>query len=110
MGSVTGLAIHRAEGTVVVVVAAGDPTRVLGGLRRAGVRRIDLLVADGTGPGVLGVLAAVLDRHPVGLIVGPAKLDVAGLQPIDPDHPVRAGPLAVTLDATGHPVVHPTTG
>jgi competence protein ComEC len=96
-----GLRLWRSRGAVVAALDGGDPARVLGGLHRSGVGRIDLLVATRTGPRVLAPLAAVLDRHDVGTLVGPARLDVAGLQPLHPDAPIRAGPFTVTLDRHG---------
>jgi competence protein ComEC len=96
-----GLRLWRGEGTTVAAVDGGDPARILTGLRSRGVGRIHLLVATRTGPRVLAPLAAVLDRHDVVTLVGPARLDVAGLRPLVLDQPTRAGPFTVVQDATG---------
>jgi competence protein ComEC len=102
-----GVTIWRRDGTTVVALSAGDPARALSGLRRRAVGRIDLLAVDGSGPGVLAVLAAVLDRHDVAVLTGPPTLDVAGIQTLDRSG-IRAGPFVVTADARHHPVVHAT--
>ena len=96
-----GLRLWRASGTTVAALDGGDPARVLAGLRGRGVGRIDLLVATRTGPGVLAPLAAVLDRHDVVVLAGPARLDVAGLRPLPPGRPIRAGPFTATLGPSG---------
>ena len=96
-----GLRLWRSQGTTVAAVDGGDPSRVLDGLRTRGIRRIDLLVATRTGPRALAALAAILDRHDVVTLTGPARLDVAGLRPLPPGDPARAGPFTVILDPGG---------
>jgi len=96
-----GLRLWRTSGVTVAALDGGDPARVLGGLRSRGVGRVDLLVATRTGPRVLALLAAVLDRHDVVTLAGPGRLDVAGLRPLPPGAPVRAGPFTVMLDPAG---------
>jgi len=106
----TGLVLWRDAETTVAVVAAGDPARVLGGLRRREVGRIDLLVVDGSGVGPLGVVAAVLSRHEVTVVAGPARLNIAGLHVLASGDRIRAGAFVVTADAKGHPTVTMTGG
>ena len=104
----TGVSIWRRDGTTVAVVSAGDPARVLGGLRRRQVDRIDLLVVDGTGRGVLGVVDAELDRHDERVVAGSPKLDIAGLQPLLDAAPIDVGPFTVSVDAKHRPIVAST--
>lgn len=96
-----GLRLWRAERTTVALLDGGDPARVLSGLRSRGVSRIDLLVATRTGPRALAPMAAILDRHDVVTLAGPARLDVAGLRPFPPGSSIRAGPFVVTLGPAG---------
>jgi ComEC/Rec2-related protein len=90
-----GVAVHRAGGaTVVVVGGSGGEEDLLAGLRRAGVRRIDLLVADGRR------LRATAD------LVG-HRWRVAAIRPSSPDRPIRLriGGLLVALSPGRDPVV-----
>jgi len=98
-----GLRLWRSGGVTVAVIDGGDPARVLSGLRSRGVVRIDLLVATRSGPRVLAPLAAILDRHDVVMLLGAARLDVAGLSPFLPGSRVRAGPF--TVGRTDHGAV-----
>ncbi|CAA9250647.1 MAG: hypothetical protein AVDCRST_MAG76-2256 [uncultured Acidimicrobiales bacterium] len=96
-----GLRLWRAQGSTVVALDGGDPARVLSALRARRVGRIDLVVATRTGPRVLAPLAAVLDRHDVVALVGPARLDVAGLRPFPVGAKMSAGPFTVTSGLAG---------
>lgn len=100
-----GLRLWRADGVTVVVLDGGDPPRVLDGLRRRSVGRVDLVVATRTGPRVLAPLDAILDRHDVLTLAGPPRLDVAGLRPITPGQSIRAGPFTVVVTAGGETAV-----
>jgi len=99
--SALGLRLWRTRGSTVAMVEGGDPSRVLSTLRTRRVGRIDLLVATGTGPRVLAPLAAILDRHDVVTLLGPARLDVAGLRPFPVGTTVRTGPFLVTSAPAG---------
>jgi len=94
--SALGLRLWRARGVTVAALDGGDPARLLTALRARRVERIDLVVATGTGPRVLAPLDALLDRHDVVTLVGPARLDVAGLRPFPVGAQVHAGPFTVT--------------
>ncbi|MEO5679659.1 MAG: ComEC/Rec2 family competence protein, partial [Acidimicrobiales bacterium] len=96
-----GLRLWRSQGATVVALDGGDPARVLGALHARQVGRIELVVATQAGPRVLAPLAALLDRHDVGVLVGPARLDVAGLRPFPAGARVRAGPYTVTSGPAG---------
>ncbi len=96
-----GLRLWRAEGVTVAALEGGDPARVLTALRLRRVHRIDLVVATGSGPRVLAPLAALLDRHDVVTLAGPARLDVAGLRPFPVGDQVRVGPFTVTSRPAG---------
>jgi competence protein ComEC len=98
----TGVRLWRGDGTTVVVLSPGDPARVLAALQRERVDEVDLLAVDGTGPAVLAVVAAVLDRHDVTTVAGPPSVDVAHLVVLDDRHPARAGPFLLTADADHH--------
>jgi len=99
--SALGLRLWRARGSTVVALEGGDPARVLSTLRARRVSRIDLVVATRTGPRVLAPLAAILDRHDVVTLLGPARLDVAGLRPFPVGTTVRTGPFTVTSGPAG---------
>jgi len=60
------------RGAVVLVLDGGDPGRLLDGLRRRGVRRVDVLVAAGGGRTVAGTVAVLRDRLDVGLVLAPS--------------------------------------
>lgn len=105
--SAFGLRLWRAQGVTVAALDGGDPARVLSALRARQVGRIDLLLATGTGPRVLAPLAAVLDRHDVVNLAGPARLDVAGLRPLPPGASLLIGPYQVTAKALGDVQVRP---
>ena len=92
----SGLRLWRSGGVTVAALDGGDPARVLTALRHRQVGRIDLVVATRTGPRVLAPLAAVLDRHDVVTLAGPARLDVAGLRPFPTGSSILIGPYAVT--------------
>ena len=100
-----GLRLWRAGGVTVAVVDGGDAARLLAGLRSRDVSRIDVLVAARTGPRVLAPLAAILDRHDVLTLAGPARLDIAGLRPLPPGSAIRAGPFTVAAGSAGGVVV-----
>lgn len=99
--SAYGLRLWRAGGVTVVALDGGDPARVLSALRARQVGRIDFVVATRTGPRVLAPLAAVLDRHDVVALAGPARLDVAGLRPFPPGASLLVGPFTVTSGPNG---------
>lgn len=94
-----GVHLHRAGGATVVVIE-GDPStlRVMEGLRRAGVGRLDLVV---TSEGLRRELNDALEhRWPVGRVLvvsesGPARLRLGGLavEVGSPDEPVHVEPL-----------------
>ncbi len=99
--SAYGLRLWRDRGVTVAVLDGGDPARVLSALRARQVGRIDLMVATRTGPRVLAPLAAVLDRHDVVTLAGPARLDVAGLRPFPEGSSLIVEPYTVTSGPRG---------
>jgi competence protein ComEC len=73
-----GAAGSDGRGAVVVLDPAARPEDALGGLRRAGVRRIDLVLA-GRGSRRLGeVVAALDDRWPLGAVWAPSDHQIRG--------------------------------
>ena len=99
--SAFGLRLWRYEGVTVAALDGGDPARVLSALRARQVGRIDLVVATRAGPRVLAPLAAVLDRHDVVTLAGPARLDVAGLRPFPEGLSLVVEPYTVTSGPNG---------
>ena len=78
-----GALLYRAGGATVLILASEpSPRALLEGLRRAGARRLDLVVvAEGPDP---DVLVALRHRWPVGRVLaieeaGPVRLQVGGL-------------------------------
>jgi competence protein ComEC len=89
-----GIELHRAGGATVVVAEGTGAADALEGLRRAGVRRIDVLVVDGRGG---GDLARVL-RHR--WVVG-RMIDASSAVPLR----FRVGRLLVTVAPPAVPAV-----
>ena len=93
----SGVVLYRSGGATVVVVRAGtDPGQAMAGLRRVGVRRIDLVVDDGAGP---DVVEALDHRWPLGRIIAPENLDA----PLT----MTVGELLVHLDSNSTTVLGP---
>lgn len=93
-----GIVVHRAAGATVVSVGGARPLAVLEQLRRAGVRRVDVLVVEGRGAAELERI--VRHRWEVGHVIdpsasGPVRVRVGALEVVaSPGEPaqVRAAP------------------
>jgi competence protein ComEC len=87
-----GTVVHRAAGATVVTLDGARPVDVLEGLRRVGVRRIDVLVAQGRD--VAEVERVLRHRWRVGRVIDPAttgalRVQTGGLQiVVGPGEPV----------------------
>jgi len=90
------------SGGATVVVAGGDarPGDLLEGARRAGVRRIDLLVLTGGGPGSARAAEALAHRAGVVRVWAPAGHQVRGATTPNHGEGVRIGGLVVTAGRT----------
>jgi competence protein ComEC len=73
VGQGDAVLLRAPDGAAVLVDAGppGSPPRVLAALRRAGVRRLALVVLSHGSLDHVGGLAAVLEHHPVGVLVHP---------------------------------------
>ncbi len=87
-----GANIWRIDGATVLVVSGGDPARVLTALRRARLRRFDLLVDAATGNSRgQQVVAALRSRFTIGAVLNAAS--------VSPGDRVRVGGLIVAVEA-----------
>jgi hypothetical protein len=84
---------------VVVVDGRADPVRALDAVRRAGVSRIDLVVARTGAIGVGDVVRALDARYDLGAVWAPAGHAVRGASVPRPGVAVRAGPFVATVDS-----------
>lgn len=93
---------RRGASTVVVLDGAtGAPDRVMAALHKAGVRRVDVLVASRPTRSE-GRAAELLQlRFPAGVVLGPAKTPVAGAVMPPPGSEVRVGALVVHIAQAG---------
>jgi competence protein ComEC len=95
-----GVVLWHGDGSSVVVVAArADPVRALEALRRAGVRRLDLVVAVTGGSAVRDVVSALDGRYDVGAIWAPSGHQIRGAGVPEPGLEVRAGSFVVAVEA-----------
>jgi competence protein ComEC len=101
LARVPGGEVHRGGGATVVVVGGGGASMgataaedLLAGLRRTGLRRVDLLVADGRRLAALRSLVA--HRWPVGAVLAADA---------SPPRRVRVGPLVVSVARGRDPTV-----
>jgi len=99
-----GVHLWRRGGAVVLVVDRPRARALLSGLRREGVRHLDVVAVRSAGRGAGPALAPVLDRHPARVVLTPAtaapgttltvgglRVDVVGVRPrLD----VRVSPVA----------------
>ncbi len=85
--------------TVLVVPGNARPDAVLAGLRRSGVRSLDLVVLRSPGPAAAGVLAAVRQRVGVRLVWAPRGSPAPGAE-APPAEPLEAGGLRVACRNT----------
>jgi competence protein ComEC len=96
---VEGVVLWLGDGSSVVVVEArADPVRALEALRRAGVRRLDLVVAVTGGSAVRDVVRALDGRYDVGAIWAPRGHQIRGAGVPEPGLEVRAGSFVVAVE------------
>ena len=97
-----GAHLWRSGGLSVVVLDGDtDPGRLLDGLRRAGVRRVDLVVARRGTRAVGGVLVVLRTRLPVTAVVAPRDHAIRGATEVRRVMVLRLGDLAVRLRPDG---------
>jgi competence protein ComEC len=89
----------RPGATVLVVEGRADPVAVLAGLRRAGVRRVDLLVLGTGASSARAVAVAVTDRYDVDQMGGPTNHAVRGAVVVPAGTVAVVGPFTVRVDA-----------
>ena len=99
-----GATVHRGGGATVVVlesarVRADD---LLEGLRRAGVRRIDVLAVRGGGPATVALVAAVRHRWRPARVLAPVGHAVPGARTPRPGTALSVGGLTVTAERPPH--------
>jgi hypothetical protein len=87
-------------GVVLVLDASTDPggagpARVLEGLRRADVRRLDLVVTASGGSRAAEIVALVRRRFPAAAVLAPPGHRVPGAEAPRPPWSIRAGGMIV---------------
>ena len=88
-------------GAVLVVDDAPSPSRLLVGLRRSGVRRLDLVVLTAGGSSHAAALRAVSDRYQPALVLAPEGHRVPGAQVPAPGTRLLVGGLTIVFEAVG---------
>ncbi|MEA3019993.1 MAG: competence protein ComEC, partial [Actinomycetota bacterium] len=96
-----GAHLWRAGATVLVLDAGADSARLLDGLRRAGVRRIDLVVARSGSRDVASVLVDLRARVPTRAIAAPPGARIRDATVVSRPVTVRIGQLTVRLAPRG---------
>ena len=86
---------HEAGATVLELDVGARPDLVLEGLRRAGVRRVDVVVARHGGRDVAEAVAALSRRHEPRLVLAPPGHRVPGGSVARPDTVVSVGALEI---------------
>jgi hypothetical protein len=92
-----GAHLWRSGGSVLVLDGPADSARVLDGLRRSGVRGIDLVVARRGSKDVAALLADLRARVHVGAIAAPAGNHIRDATAVSAVLDVRVGRLVVHL-------------
>ncbi|MBK5223728.1 MAG: ComEC/Rec2 family competence protein [Acidimicrobiia bacterium] len=91
--------LHRHDDAVVVELDVGvRPATVIEGLRRAGVRRVDVVVAHHGGRDVAEVVALLAERAPPRLVLAPSGHRVPGGSVPVPGQTVRVGGFAIAVE------------
>ncbi len=96
-----GTTLWRAGGATVVVLdgaSPGGPERLLEGLRRAGVRRVDLVVVAAGGPADASAVAALRHRWLVAAVWAPPGNELTAARTVAAPERLRVGGLEVTVD------------
>jgi hypothetical protein len=101
-----GITAWRAGGaTVLTVERAGSVSRVLEAGRRAGLRRLDLILLDLDGPAAADLLAGLRHRWPIGRIrrtgQGDARRIRVGGLVVDPRAPPGTGRFVQVIGPDG---------
>lgn len=96
-----GAHVWRAGATVLVLDAQVDSARVLDGLNRAGVRRLDLVVARRGSKDLAGVILDIRARIPIRSIAAPAGHRIRDATAIVAPLTITLGRLTVHLEPDG---------
>jgi competence protein ComEC len=99
-----GARVWRRGGAVVVVLDDADPARVLEGLRRRAVDRVDLLVLARGNRTVAGTVLVLRRRVRIGTVLAPPGHSVRDADTAAPRQVLTVGPLRVEVRATGPPL------
>jgi ComEC/Rec2-related protein len=96
-----GATVHRRGGATVVVLESARirADDLLEGLRRAGVRRIDVLAVRGGGPATSALVAAVRHRWRPGEVLAPDGHAIPDARTPRPGATLAVGRLAVTVES-----------
>ncbi len=99
---VAGVRMWRRDGAVVVVAhGVADEGRLLTAMRRAGVRRVDILVLRSGGTGAARVTGVIRHRARVRSVLAPQRHSVPGALAATAGTRMRAGPLEVVVKDAG---------
>lgn len=86
---------------VVTSQARSQPGRLLGALRVAGVRRVDVLVVTSSSRAAWRTIGPVRDRLPIALVLAPANHQLADAVAVERPVVVSAGPFTVDVRPDG---------
>lgn len=98
-----GASLWRAGGASVVVLdgATGSPDRMMAALHRAGVRRLDVLVASRPTRAEARAAETLQRRFPARIVLGPAGTDLAGAFVPAEGSELRIGGIVVRVQQAG---------
>ena len=88
---------HHESAVVVVLDEPARPRDLLESLRRAGVRRVDLVVASGGGASDAHAVLALKDRYRNAVVVAPPMHRVPGARTVRVGDAVRVGAVVVEV-------------
>jgi competence protein ComEC len=99
---VAGVRMWRRAGAVIVVIhGVADEGRLLTAMRRASLRRVDILVVRSGGTGAARVVSVVRHRARVRAVLAPQGHTVPGALTASPGSRMRAGTLELVVRDAG---------
>ena len=94
-----GARLWRRGSTVVLDVDDASPAALLAGIRRHGVRRLDVLIVERAGRAAAATVAPLLQRVRARLVLAPPGTPIARAVVPDDDSETAVGPFVVTVES-----------